>query len=206
MKVGRSIAALGFTAITQFMVNAYALPPLLEQALRSSPNSVSLVIRTPSATNGIDTIRPAINVAGQCDLQRNLDDDGKQAASAIQNSIGSLDSVADIYASEYCRSVDSANIVFPTAEINSVGFLNDACFNTARNNTANNETFTALLNDNDSFKIVFAHSCNIRMILTQQLNEQCGNNGRLDPAQAAVIQSNGGQLRVLGCIGLEDWN
>lgn len=159
---------------------------------------ITIVVRTPSAVNGIDLNRPA-NDPGKCDEQRRLDDRGLSEIRQLKNELSVFRNVQKILSSEYCRSIETASQVFPSRQAISTPILNDACFANADANQSNLKDTRALIVNSNENQVLFMHNCNIRMLFYQSIINQCGGTGRLESGQWMVVKPDSNQLTVVKC-------
>jgi phosphohistidine phosphatase SixA len=171
---------------------------IADVSLLDIPEPFTVIIRTPSATIGTDNPRPL--VSGQdCSAQRQIDEQGLKQIQELKKDFESFLNVGEVYASEYCRSYQTAARVFPNQQVQIRGLLNDACFNSARQNKANNVEFQTLVNQATSNRIVFAHNCNIRMLFSTHIKRACNEKGRLEAGQWIAVKKTGESLSVVAC-------
>jgi phosphohistidine phosphatase SixA len=186
------------TRIHAFLIASAFIASVSANSDFSNSAPYSIIVRTPSATLGIDAIRPA-NSAGRCDLERQLDEQGLQEIQSLQSQLEHFSVISNIFSSEYCRSREAAAQVFPKNKAKALPMLNDACFAGSAFNQTNLLTTKQWLADADENQIVFMHNCNIRMLFHAELKTQCSGIGRLESGQWMAIKPTNSGFQILQC-------
>lgn len=158
----------------------------------------TLIIRTPSATLGTDNIRPATTLPS-CDEQRRLDNEGFEQIAALAATFSQQDQITSVFASEYCRSYQTATNVFPQRTVQIQASLNDACFHDAKINEVNQQRFLEMIMSAKESQAIVAHNCNIRMLFSSALSQACPGSNRLEAGQWMVVKAREDEVEILAC-------
>ena len=144
-----------------------------------------------------------------CSRQRMLDDEGKHDAIIVGKAIRRLKiSVAAVWTSPYCRTRDSASLIFGGGKIRRSDDLQTTCFASPKAVVSRKEALLKMLAKPPKFgnAALMTHSCNIKSAV-KPIIAWCG----IEPTDfrqgdAIVFRPDGGsQLRPIGCLRVADW-